>query len=632
MLFRSRWQTASDLYRELQWTAESMAQDPSPAPTVAHEAALWRRPVSIGIATAAALLAAAVVGVIAWTLQGTTPATVPRVARLAMTLPPGEGLDLQFPAVAVSPAGTHIAYVATSEGRQQLHVRAIDSADATVLAGTELATSPFFSLDGQWIGFFAQGKLKKVSVATGTTQTLCDTPLGVGGSWHPDGSIYFAATNSSGLSKVSANGGTPTAVTTLDRANGEVSHRWPQVLPGGRAVMFTVWTGPGRDEVYVVVQRLDTGERVAVVQGGDTGRYVSTGHVVYARGDELFAVPFDLESLRVSGQPVRLVDAVRVGGEGAHYAVSGAGELVTQPGNPLRYERRLVWVGRDGHVEPLAAPPREYYANAVISPDGRLAAVDIKAGTIGIWLYDFSRATLTPLTTGSGSSQAPRWTPDGQRIVYRGTRTGFRNLWWKTVGDTAGEERLTTGEIIETPGSWSADGEWLVYSATDPTTAADVWALPAGGDRKPRVIVKTPFSEAFPRLSPDGRWLAYTSDEPGRVEVFVQPFPGPGGRTQISTEGGTEPVWSRDGRELFYVNGDKMMAVEITTTPAFRAGTPRLLFEGRYLFSPNGVAAYDVSADGRRFLRVQPMHPDPPSNQINVVLNWFEELRRSVPN
>jgi eukaryotic-like serine/threonine-protein kinase len=300
-------------------------------------------------------------------------------------------------------------------------------------------------------------------------------------------------------------------------------------------------------------------------------------------------------------------------------------------GDAQRYERRLVWVDRDGHVEPLSAPPREYNGNAVISPDGRLAAVDIEGGTFGIWLYDFARATLSPLTTGNGSSQAPRWTADGKRIVYRGTRSGLRSLWWKTVDDTTSEERLTTDERPETPGSWSADGKWLVYYAIDPATGSDVWAVPAGGDGKPRVIVKTPFVESHPRLSPDGRWLAYTSDEPGRIEVFVQPFPGPGRRSQISADGGTEPVWSRNGRELFYVNGDKMMAVEITTAPAFTAGTPRVLFEGRYLSSPNEVAGYDVSSDRRRFLRIQPMHPDPPANQIHIVLNWFEELKRLGP-
>jgi len=584
---------------------------------------VWRRPIVLGLATAMALLAAAIGGVVVWTLARTTPAAGSRVARLTMQIgSPGR------PGVAISPAGTHVAYIAMSGDREQLYLRALHSVEAKALPGTESASSPFFSPDGQWIGFFAQGKLKKVSLAAGTTQTLSDAPLGgAGGSWAADGSIYYAPTGSSGLLKVSANGGTPTAVTTLDRAKGEVSHREPHVLPGGRVVMLTMWTGPGLDEQQIHVQRLDTGERTIVVRGGGTGRYVPTGHVVFVRRDELFAVPFDLDRLQVSGEVVRLADAVL----GDQYAVSDVGELVYLPGSPQAYESRLVWVARDGRVEALAAPLRNYHGNAVISPDGHLAAVDVDTGTIGIWLYDFSRATLTPLTTGSGSSQAPRWTPDGKRIVYRGTRTGFRNLWWKTVDDSMSEERLASGERTQHPGSWSADGQWLVYTEISLETGPDVWALPAGGDRKPRVIVRTPFDDGYPRLSPDGHWLAYTSDESGRMEVFVQPFTGPGRRSQISNDGGAEPVWSRDGRELFYLNGDKMMAVEITTTPAFKAGTPRLLFEGRYRSGPTGVAGYDVTSDGQRFLRVQPVHPDPPTNQIHVVLNWLEELKRLVP-
>jgi dipeptidyl aminopeptidase/acylaminoacyl peptidase len=227
--------------------------------------------------------------------------------------------------------------------------------------------------------------------------------------------------------------------------------------------MFTVWMDPGRNESEVHVQRLDTGERILVVQGGTAGAYVGTGHVIYARTDELFAVPFDLQRLQVSNQPVRLADAVPVTGEGAaHYAASETGELAYLPGDPKRYERRVVWVDRDGRVEPLAAPPREYNGNAVISPDGRRAAINIHAGTIGIWLFDFSRGTLTPLTTGSGSSQGPRWTRDGRRIVYHGTRTGFRNVWWTAVDQISKEERLTTGEGVQTPESWSADGQLLL--------------------------------------------------------------------------------------------------------------------------------------------------------------------------
>ncbi|MGH9254307.1 MAG: hypothetical protein ACRD3C_07030, partial [Vicinamibacterales bacterium] len=509
-----RWQTAADLHRELQWVVESVAEEPSRAEVAPRRAALWRWPVPLGAAVVAAVLCALLAGTGAWMFPRATSATESGVARLTIALPTGNELAVERPGVAISPAGTHVVYVAVSRGQQQLYLRAIDGIDASALAGTESATSPFFSPDGQWVGFFAQGKLKKVSVATGTTQALCDAPFGAGGSWGTDGNIYFAATNISGISKVSANGGTPTDVTRLDRATGEVSHRWPQVLPGRGAVMFTVWTGPALDEKQVHVQRLDTGERTVVIQGGETGRYVATGHVIYVRADELFAIAFDLARLEVSGQAARLPDVVRgsAGAEGANYAVSDTGVLVYPPGDPRRYERRLVWVDRNGRVEPLSAPPRAYNGNAAISPDGRRAAVDVEAGTIGIWIHDFSRGTLTPLATGSGSSQAPRWTADGSRIVYRGTRTGFRNLWWKTVDDASGEERLTTGETLQTPGSWSADGQWLAYNNGDPATGFDIWALPAAGDRKPRVIANTRFGEQYPRLSPDGRWLAYTSN------------------------------------------------------------------------------------------------------------------------
>jgi Tol biopolymer transport system component len=604
---------------------------PATAETAKSPDVRWTSTAAIRLAAAAAVIASIGAGGGAWLLLRPTQAASVPIARLAITLPADMRLGgLDQPAIAVSPQGTLVAYVGVSSGREQLHVRAIDGVESKALAGTEGALSPFFSPDGQSIGFFAQGKLKAVSVAAGTIRTLCDAPNSRGGTWAGD-SIYFAAANSGGISKVSAEGGTPTDVTTLDRASGEVSHRWPQGLPGGRVLLFDVWTGPGADEKQIQIQRLDSGERTVVAQGAASGLYVASGHVIYARKDELFAVPFDVDNMRVSGQAVRLSSGAWRGSEGNHYAVSDNGVFVSVAGSPARYERRLVWVGRDGRAEPVAAPPGGYYANAAISPDGRRAAVDIEAETVGVWVYDFARATLTPVTTGKGSSQAPRWSPDGTRLVYRGTRMGSRNLWRKTVDDAIGEERVTTGEGVQTPGSWSADGRWLVYYDSDPATGFDVWALPSGGDRKPRAVVRTPFAEQYPRLSPDGRWLAYTSNESGRSEVLVQSFPEPAGRTQISTNGGIEPVWSRDGRELFYLNGDAMMAVEIRTSPTFTAGSPRKLFEGRYVPSPNGVSSYDVSQDGQRFLRVQPLHPDPPTDQIQVTLNWFEELKRLVP-
>jgi eukaryotic-like serine/threonine-protein kinase len=617
---------------DVRLTLEGSFETPGSAPLTTPSAVTgWTRSAAFGLAAAAAVITAAVVGAGVWMMSRPTLAPPAPIARLAMTLPDDQRFSsLDTPLLAVSPNGTMVAYVAVASGREQLHVRAIDSAESKALAGTDQAINPFFSPDGQWIGFFAQGKLKKVSVATGTTQTLCDAPNPRGGSWAGN-TVYFAANSNSRISKVSADGGAPTDVTTLDRAKGEVSHRWPQVLPGGKALLFDVWTGPGADEKAIHIQPLDGGAATTIVQAGASGRYLTSGHVIYARNDELFAVPFDVDRLRVSGQASRLSDAAWRGSEGNQYAVSDNGVFVSVSGSAGRIERRLVWVRRDGGVEPLAAPPREYYGNAVISPDGTRAAVDMEGGTVGVWLYDFMRGTLTPLTTGKGSSQAPRWTPDGTRIVYRATRTGSRNLWWKTVDDAKGEERLTTGDGVQTAGSFSADGQWLAYYDSDPATGFDVLALPVAGDRKPRPVVRTPFTEQFPRLSPDGHWLAFVTNESGRNEVMVQSFPEAGARTQISTSGGIEPVWSRDGRELFYLDGNAMRAVEVRTSPTFSAGAPQLLYEGRYVQSPNGVASYDVSADGQRFLRVQPLHPDPPTHEIQVTMNWFEELKRLVP-
>ena len=391
--------------------------------------------------------------------------------------------------------------------------------------------------------------------------------------------------------------------------------------------MFNAWRGPGDDEKSVDVVELATGRRTVVAQGGESPQYSPSGHIVYARSDDLFAIRFDLQGLRAVGEPVRLEESVYRGGEGASLSVSANGDLAYVSGSPLRYERQLSWVARDGRVEPLTAPPRAY-SNVALSPDGRRAAVNVDAGTVEIAMYDFARGALTTVAT-PGSSQAPRWTADGARITYRGTRAGSRTLWWKTVDTGAAEERLLAGPHIQTPSMWSHDGEWLVYSESHPATATNIWTLPRGVNATPRALVNTPFTENAPRLSPEGRWLAYQSDEPGRTEVFVQPFPEAGPRVQISSDGGIEPVWSRDGRELFYLNGSRMMVVAVEAGSAFKAGTPRTLFDGRFTIGPNSVAGYDVAADGR-FLMVQPLHPDPPTNQIQVVLNWVEELKRRV--
>ena len=616
-----RWQSARDVWRELTWIVESGGTK--------ADAAGSRRAISVSAAASIALVAVVIAAVAAWALKPAVTAGRSPVARLTVALPPGDQIgDLQRPSVALSPDGAVLAYIGQRGGTTELYVRAIDSLDTHPIPGTEGAYSPFFSPDGQWIGFFAQDKLKKVPATGGAVQTLCDAASGQGANWAARDTIYFAPFNTSGLWKVSASGGTPLVVTTLDRSRGEVSHRWPQVLPGGKAVLFTVWTGPGSDERHLHLQMLSTGERRVVVQGASTGRYVPSGHILYSRADALMAVPFDLARLQVTGPPAALADRA-LDDEGAHYGVSDSGMLAYVPVGPRRFERRLVWVDAKGNVEPLLAPPRAY-TDPAISPDERYAAFTILGSIEAIWIYDFSRRTLTSLTsTAAGSSQASMWTPDGTRIAYRGTRAGYRNLFWKVVDGSGDEERLTTSENVQTPTSWSPDGKRLVFIETAFATGADLWTLTVSG-RQPQVFLKTTSSEANARFSPDGRWLAYSSNESGARQVYVRPFPGPGGKLQISTDGGSEPVWSRNGRELYYRNGDEMLSVAMATQPALTAGSPRTLFEGRYMRTDTGGAGYDVSADGR-FLMVQPVEPEQAATHINIVLNWFDELKRRVP-
>jgi len=589
-----------------------------------------RRSAWLGLVAAAALGAAAAAAAI-WTLvPHAAPAGLTHLTRLTLTLPAGDRIGAEeFPSLALSPDGTQVVYSGLHEGKQQLFVRALDSTEATPLVGTEGGVMPFFSPDGRWLAFFALGQLKKVSSTGSALQTLCPAGSPRGGSWGTDGTIYFVPSNISGVWAVSDAGGAPREVTHLDVANGEVSHRWPQVLPGAKAVLFSAWTGPGWDEHRVVVQSLSSGDRHVLVRGGSSGTYVSAGYLVYSRADTLFAVPMDLGRLEVGdATPVALTEQVRdESDEGAHFAVSAAGGLVFLAGGPQRFQRTLVWVNRAGREDPLPAPPR-HYSELALSPDDRQVALQIEDGTHGIWIYDLGRTTLTPFVVTNGSSQAPLWTPDGRRIVYRGTRQGFRNLFSKAVDGTTGEERLTTkAGRSQTPGSWSPDGQTLAFAESSPT--GDIWTLHLGQD--PRPLLATPDSEGDPRISPDGRWLAYQSNASGRSEVYVQPFPGPGARQTISVGGGSEPVWSPAGRELFYLDGDAMMAVEITTTPGFVAGAPRRLFQSGYKPSTTGSSAYAVSADGQRFLRIQSVQPEQPTTEIRVVLNWTEELKRLVP-
>jgi len=604
-----------------------------PAPTKAGAPPLqpWRRALPWGIAVTLAL---ALVGTLLWVALRPAPRPPTRpIARVVVTLPASDRLAAgPLAHIALAPDGSRLVYVANHGGSTQLYLRAIDRFEATPISGTDGAESPFFSPDGQSVGFFAGGKLKKVSLSGGAPLSLCSAPVGRGGSWSPDDTIIFAPSATSGLFRVSTAGGTPKPLTVPDRKRGELSHRWPQILPGGKALLFTNWTGSSFDDARIGVLSLETGERRVLVEGGTYPRYVSSGHVVYARAGGLLAVPFDLKRLEVTGPSVSVLEGVSMSplSGTAEFSSSTDGSLAYAPGGFSFDEGTLVWVDRKGAPQPLAAPPRGYLSPR-LSPDGQRVAVSIQGTNPGLWLYDLARSTLTRLTE---STILPRslWTPDGKRLTFASAPSGAMNLYWMPADGSGAPERLTTSENVQYPGSWSPDGGVLAFSEADPTTGWGIWVMEQG-DRKTRPFLQTPANEYQPSFSPDGRYLAYGSDESGRREVYVRPFPGSGGKVQISTEGGVEPVWARNGRELFYRSGDKMMAAAVETKPVFAASKPKLLFEGRYetvifaFYEPN----YDVSPDGQRFLMIKASEQESAPTQLNVVLNWSDELRRLAP-
>jgi serine/threonine protein kinase/Tol biopolymer transport system component len=568
------------------------------------------------------------------------------ISRFAFALPsPGdqpaasEGFPLRdFPAVTISRDGTKIAYIGARGETTQVFLRAVDHLEPQPLPGTTNATSPFFSPDGQWVGFFADGKLKKVSIHGGGATMLCDAPINRSATWGPDNTIIFAPTLFGGLMRVSAAGGSPEIVATPNVSKGELTYRWPEILPGGKAVLFVIAQAQdigSFSESKIAAERLDTHERKILPIQGTYPRYSPSGYLLFERDGRVFAVQFDPRRLEVTGQPVPVLDGVKTSPNSgaADFMVSDTGSLVYLPESANAHEGLLVWVDRKKQIKELAAPAR-YYGSPHISPDGGRVAVSIPSGNSGseVWVYEIPHSTLTRLTFDEHST-APLWSPDGKQIAFTTYRQTGSVILVKPADGSGAEETLVPGEsLILVPTSWSSDGKFLAYWTVGSATGRDVWIAPITGDRKPQPFLRTKFNEMQARFSPDDRWVAYMSEESGRYEVYVQPFPGPGGKWQISTNGGTMPVWAPNGRELFYMNPGKLMSVGVTTQPTFSASTPRIVADippalmGRL---SNGV--YDVSPDGQRFLFVKANVENGPPDEVRVVLNWTEELKQLAP-
>ena len=520
---------------------EAVLADPSgtlalPAGGVGTQTA-WRRVLPWAVAGVFALVAA--VGL--WPEPEPIP---PPSMRLSVEVTPGESFwTVQGAAAVISPDGTRLAFVTTDgQGQRKLYLRPLDQLQATPLSGTEGAANPFFSPDGEWIAFFAGDKLKKVSVSGGATVTLCDAEgNGRGGSWGEDGIIIFAPNAVVGLSRVSSAGGTPEDATTLDKEKDETSHRWPQVLPGGKSVLFTVILRV--DKGFIEVQSLETGERKTLQQGGVYGRYLPTGHLVYISEATMFAAPFDLGRLEVTGPPAPIVEDVQTSPNfrSAQFDFSQTGTLVYLTGAGETDAESIFWMDAEAKTEPLLPAPRNYL-HLSCSPDGKRLAVEIDEGSnMDLWVYELERETLSRLTFDEEADFVPVWTPDGQRVAFSSNRDGGTwNLYWKRADGTGDAERLTESGDLQLPWSWSPGGKVLAFFERSAETRWDLWTLPMEEDEqgalkpgKPTVFLRTPFIEGRPAFSPDGRWIAYNSNESGRFEVYVRPFPGPGGKWQI---------------------------------------------------------------------------------------------------
>jgi DNA-binding winged helix-turn-helix (wHTH) protein len=527
----------------------------------------------------------------------------------------------------LSPDGKRLAYVSHSK----VVTRRLDQAEAIELPGTEGAQAPFFSPDGRWVGFFAGGRIKKVSIQDGQVIALCEDHLTDGGSWGEDGNIV--APLDFRLVRIPSAGGAPQRVTEL--APGEIAHRWPQILPGAHAVLFSAYRSmTGLDAATIEVLSFRDGRRKTLVRGGTWGRYLASGHLVYLNNGTLFAVPFDPDRLEVRGTPVPVLREVAYSAAlgSAQVDFSSTGTLVYRSSKAGGGLVTIQWVDESGHTRPLLPVPGNYLS-PTLSPDGSRLTLT-SAGDI--WVYELGRGSMTRLTFGGGYGN-PLWTADGRYVVFRAAR----GMLWTRADGTGQTQPLTQSNNQQSPWSFTRDGKRLAFAEISPATGDDLWTVPvetaSSGLRagKPEVFLQTPFNERHPMFSPDGRWIAYQSDESGRAEVYVQAFPDGHGKRQISREGGTYPVWSRNGRELFFrqygVHDRLMVASYQERGDSSVVETVRVWYEKR-IPSFTATRSYDPAPDGKRIVALVPDDtPQEPHDRVIFLLNFFDELRRRVP-
>jgi eukaryotic-like serine/threonine-protein kinase len=538
--------------------------------------------------------------------------------------------------VALSPDGGEVVYVANN----RLYKRAIDGREAVLVPGVVAAgaRNPFYSPDGRWIGFWQDRQLKKISSIGGIPIVLCAAQNPQGASWTTDNTILYGQ-GADGIWRVSGDGGAPEQVVKVDA--GQMAHG-PQLLPGGRSLLFTLARASDWDTAHIVVQSLENGSRRVVVDRAGDARYVPTGHVVYVNRGTLLAVSFDVATLAIRGRPIPLLEDVAETQTGvAQFAIASSGALAYVPkdavdGSPVR---RLVWVDRQGVEAPINAPPRSYFAPR-LSPDGTRVALEIDRD---IWILDLNREALTRLTADPAFESVAIWTPDGRAVIFSSGRSGRStldplNLLRHAVDGTSTIERLTHAAAArQVPYAVTPDGAALIFRehSTDPAgDPGDVMVMSLADRRETKPLVQTNFREMNAELSPDGRWLAFQSNESGRDEIYVRRFPNvSAGQWQVSSSGGMRPLWARSGLELFYEAARSLMRVPLTIGSTFESGTPTKLFEGPYFYNVL-ERMYDVSPDDRRFLMIRESRQSNgpvPTARLIVVRDWFAELNRRAP-
>jgi eukaryotic-like serine/threonine-protein kinase len=617
-----RWQNAGDLKRELGWIASASSQAGIPAAVVAkrktRDRAMW---------IVAGALLALVAAYLLW-MSGLWQHS-PSPVRLTIVLPEGKVLraDSSQPVV-ISPDGSTIVFSARGDDRKwQLYLRKLGSFESTPISGTEGAYCPFFSPNGEWLGFISEDYMvKKIPVRGGTSTVVANEAAPIGAAWADDDTIYYSRSFFGGMYAVPSGGGQPKQLTQTGGAPDDRGHLWVNLLPDNSGLIFTVWTGKTFNDARIEALSFNSGKRKVLIEGGSSGRYIPGGYLSYARNGTLFVVGFDPKRLEIKGTPTPVIEGVMTGASNgdAVYTVSNNGTLVYQPGTFSPRLRNLVWMDRTGKTTNVTDDLKPYSSPA-ISPDGKQIALTLEGSSYDAWVYDLQRATLTKVTFGADDYN-PHWSPDGKMLAYHSSKSGSVQVYVKHGIVQGDEVKVTDSPEYKQFYGWTPDGREVIFSRLNKDKGYDLFAAPVQGDHKPRLLVEGgPFAKHDASLSPDGRWLAYVSDESGQDEIFVQSMSDPNMRAQISSGVAAAPRWAPSNNELFFVAKDGFMSVKFAPGTALNPGKPVKLFYDKRLW--NG---YDVAADGRFVVAVE-ADDKATASQLNVILHWFEELKQAQP-